>query len=97
MSDTEDNKAFIREMIGLKRRLEDYPDRYDANLIMHEPAYLPFGGTYVGLEEFQKFYPQVRDFYDFSRFDLLGVYGDSDMVFATIRAGLAGSSAYLRR
>jgi hypothetical protein len=95
MSDTEDNKEFIREMIGLKRRLEDYPDRYDANLIMHEPAYLPFGGTYVGLEEFQKFYPQVRDFYDFSRFDLLGVYGDSDMVFATIRAGLAGSDGVI--
>jgi hypothetical protein len=90
MSATETNKAFIREMIGSKRSLEDYPDRYDPALIMHEPASLPFGGTYAGLAQFQKFYPQVRSFYDFSRFELLGVYGDGDMVFASIRAGLAG-------
>lgn len=91
MSNTDENKSFIREMIGQKRRLEDYPDRFDPDLIMHEPACLPFGGTYAGLKEFQKFYPEVRDFYDFDRFDLLGVYGDGDMVFATIRAGLAGT------
>jgi len=91
VNDTENKKAFIKEMIGTRKRLEDYPDRFDSNLVMHEPASLPFGGTYVGLEQFQKFYPEVRSFYDFSKFELLGVYGDGDMVFATIRAGLAGS------
>ncbi len=95
MSETEDNKAFIREMISTKKRLEDYPDRFDDDLMMHEPAILPFGGTYKGLAEFQKFYPAVRDFYDFSRFDLLGVYGDGDTVFATIRAGLANSDGLI--
>ena len=85
------NKAFVAEMIGTKKRLEDYPDRYDANLLMHEPASLPFGGTYRGLEQFQAFYPAVRDFYDFSKFELLSVYGDGDMVFATIKAAVAGS------
>lgn len=91
MTTTEENKAFIKDMLGSKKRLEDYPDRFDRTLVMHEPACLPFGGTYVGLEQFQEFYPQVRDFYDFSRFELLGVYGDGDMVFATVRAGLAHS------
>lgn len=91
MTATEQNKAFIREMLSSKKRLEDYPDRFDLNLVMHEPACLPFGGTYVGLEQFQTFYPEVRDFYDFSRFELLGVYGDGDVIFATIRAGLANS------
>lgn len=52
MSNTDENKSFIREMIGQKRRLEDYPDRFDPDLIMHEPACLPFGGTYAGLKEF---------------------------------------------
>lgn len=89
MNITDDNKAFIREMISSKKRLEDYPDRFDPDLIMHEPASLPFGGTFRGLAEFQKFYPQVREFYDFSRFDLLGVFGDGDTVFATVRTGLA--------
>ncbi len=89
MTDTERNKAFVAEMIGSKKRLDDYPDRYDPKLVMHEPASLPFGGTYQGLAEFQAFYPTVREFYDFSRFELLGVYGDGDMVFATIRAVVA--------
>jgi hypothetical protein len=57
---------------------------------MHEPESLPFGGTYRGLDEFRRFYPEVRRFYDFERFELLGVYGDGDMVFATMRAGLSG-------
>ena len=95
MTDTEANKAFIRDMISQKKRLEDYPDRFDNELVMHEPASLPFGGTYHGLEEFQKFYPQVRSFYDFARFDLLAVHGDGDMVFATIRTGLAGSDGVI--
>lgn len=92
MSETELNKTFIREMIGQKKRLEDYPDRFDPErLVMHEPASLPFGGTYTGLAEFQKFYPVVRSFYDFEQFELTGVYGDGDMVFATIRARLANA------
>ena len=96
MTNTEANKAFISEMIGTKRRLEDFPDRFDPELlVMHEPSSLPFGGTYIGLAEFQKFYPTVRSFYDFERFELLGVYGDGDMVFATIRAGLAGSAGFI--
>ncbi|MEO7688208.1 MAG: nuclear transport factor 2 family protein [Sphingomonas sp.] len=91
MTFTNENKAFVAEMIGAKKRLEDYPERYDPDLLMHEPASLPFGGTYKGLEEFKAFYPAVRDFYDFSQFELLGVYGDGDMVFATIKAAVAGS------
>ena len=91
MTDSESNIAFIREMIGQKKRLEDFPGRYDPQLIMHEPASQPFGGTYHGLDEFQRFYPAVRAFYDFDRFELLGVYGDGDMVFATIKAAVTGS------
>ena len=91
MNDTEANKAFIREMIGQKKRLEDFLGRFDPELIMHEPASLPFGGTYNGLAEFQRFYPAVRDFYDFDQFELLDVYGDRDMVFATVKTRLSGS------
>jgi hypothetical protein len=90
VTQTDENKRFIAEMIGTKKRLEDFPDRYDPELLMHEPASLPFGGTYKGLAEFQAFYPTVREFYDFSRFELLGVYGDGDTVFATIKAAIAG-------
>ena len=43
------------------------------------------------LAQFQQFYPQVRDFYDFERFELLGAYADGDRVFARISVRLAGS------
>ena len=89
MNATESNRKFVATMLGEKKRLEDFPDRVDPNLVMHEPASLPFGGTYRGLADFQRFYPEVRRFYDFERFELLGVYADGDTVFATIRLGIA--------
>ncbi|HEV7690817.1 MAG TPA: nuclear transport factor 2 family protein [Hyphomonadaceae bacterium] len=93
MSATEENRAFIAGMLGEKKRLEDFPDRVDPNLAMYEPVSLPFGGAYRGLAEFARFYPEVRRFYDFDRFELLGVYADGDTVFATIRVGISGSSS----
>ncbi|HEX4301057.1 MAG TPA: hypothetical protein VH327_09315 [Gammaproteobacteria bacterium] len=95
MSVTDANKAFIAEMLGQKKRLEDYPGRFDSDLVMHESASLPFGGTYHGLQEFQRFYPDVRRFYDFETFQLLGVYGDGDTVFATARVEVAGSDGVI--
>jgi hypothetical protein len=36
MSATHRNRAFSAEMRGQKKRLEDYPERVDTNLIMHD-------------------------------------------------------------
>lgn len=88
MSDTESNKAFVAEMLGQKKQLDDYPGRFDPKLMMYEPASLPFGGAHHGLEAFKSFYPKVRDFYDFDTFKLHGVYGDGDTVFATFQVGI---------
>jgi hypothetical protein len=92
MTTTDDNKAFIREMLGSKRQLTDYPDRFDPRISMHEPQMLPFGGDYQGIDAFQKFYPEVRAYYDFSTWELLGVYGDGDTVFATTRVTIANTA-----
>jgi len=92
MTTTDDNKAFITEMLGLKKQLTDYPDRFDTKITMHEPQMLPFGGDYQGVEDFKKFYPAVRTYYDFSTWELLGVYGDGDTVFATTRVTIANST-----
>jgi hypothetical protein len=93
MDTTDSNRAFVAEMLGQKKRLEDFPERVDPNLVMHEPAHLPFGGTYRGLHEFQQFYPRVRGYYDFERFQLLGVYAEGDTVFATAQVPIAGSES----
>jgi hypothetical protein len=95
MSTTDANKAFIAKMLGEKKRLEDFPDRFSPDLVMIEPAALPFGGTYRGLQQFQRFYPEVRRYYDFDTWKVLGVYGDGDTVFATTRVGVAGTSTVM--
>jgi hypothetical protein len=90
IAQTESNKAFVAEMLGLKRRLEDYPDRVDPNLVMHEPASLPFGGTYRGLDDFKRFYAKVRTFYDFDTWKLIDVVADGEIVFSTSEVRVAG-------
>jgi hypothetical protein len=95
MNAKEVNKSFVAQMLGEKKRLEDFPDRVDPNIVTHEPASLPFGGTYRGLAEFQRYYPEVRRYYDFDSFRLLGVYADGDTVFATIRVGVADSDSLM--
>jgi hypothetical protein len=92
MKETDENVAFVKEMLGLKRQLTDYPDRFDAAIAMHEPQMLPFGGDYIGIEDFKTFYPAVRKYYDFSTWELLGVYGDRDTVFATTCVSIANTS-----
>jgi hypothetical protein len=92
MTDTDENKAFIEEMLGTKKQLTDYPERFDPNITMHEPRLLPFGGDYQGVEAFVKFYPEVRKYYDFSTWKLLGVYGDGDTVFATTTVEIANTA-----
>lgn len=89
-SSTEQNRALIAEMLGTKKRLEDYPDRVDPNILMHEPKSLPFGGTYRGLEDFKRFYAKVRDYYDFNTWELVDVIAQGDIVFSTSHVRVAG-------
>ncbi|HEX5354384.1 MAG TPA: nuclear transport factor 2 family protein [Rhodanobacteraceae bacterium] len=93
---TRSNRAFIAEMLGQKKRLEDYPDRVDPNLVMHEPASLPFGGTYKGLEDFKRFYAKVRTYYDFDTWKLIDVIGEGDIVFSTSQVQVAGRDVTMR-
>jgi ketosteroid isomerase-like protein len=90
--DTAGNKAFVLEMIGQKKQLRDYPDRSSDSMVVYEPASLPFGGTYRGIKAFEQFYPKVREFYDFTHFELQNVYADGDKVFAISKATIAHTS-----
>jgi hypothetical protein len=85
------NKEFVYEMISKKKKLQDYPDRISDSMVVYEPSSFPFGGVYKGYNAYEQFYPKVREFYDFSRFELLNVYGDSNVVFSIIKAGIANT------
>lgn len=92
-SPTKLNHDFVQEMLANKKRLEDYPERVDPNLVVHEPESLPFGGTYHGLAEFSKFYDRVRAYYDFSTWRLGEVVAVDDVVFSTSEVKIAGCPA----
>lgn len=87
---TTKNRAFVVEMLGEKKRLEDYPGNVDPNLVVYEPASLPFGGTYKGIAEFTQFYDKVRTFYDFTTWRLVDVVAEGDIVFSTSQVRVAG-------
>ena len=55
MENTKANKAFILEMIGKKKKLEDYPDKASDSMVVYEPSSLPFGGIYKGIDAYEKF------------------------------------------
>lgn len=87
------NRAFVLEMLSAKKRLEDYPERVDPHLTVYEPASLPFGGTYTGIAQFTRFYDKVREFYDFTTWQLLEVVAEGEIVFSTSRVRIAGRNA----
>jgi hypothetical protein len=96
-STNEANKAFMRKLFTGGGTLFDFPDHVDPNLTVYQPASLPFGGTYHGLAEFQRVAPKLAQYYDFTRVEFLGVYGDGDTIFTSFKVGVAGtqSSVYL--
>ncbi|HZT03087.1 MAG TPA: nuclear transport factor 2 family protein [Steroidobacteraceae bacterium] len=65
----------------------------DPRLTVYEPAALPFGGTYTGIAQFTRFYDKVREFYDFTTWQLLEVVSEGDIVFSTSRVRTAGRNA----
>jgi hypothetical protein len=69
------------------------PDRVDPNLTVYEPAVLPFGGTYTGIAEFTRFYDKVREYYDFSSWQLTDVVAERDIVFSASRVHIAKRNA----
>lgn len=94
-SKAESNKAFIKMLLSNRLSLTDYPERVCADLVLYEPALLPFGGKYVGIKEYKDLVPRVMDYYDYERFELLGVFSDQNIVFVTLNVGIKGTEKRL--
>lgn len=90
------NKAFIEMLLSNKLPLKNYPERVSEDFVLYEPSSLPFGGKYVGLEEYEKFaVPKIAEYYDFSRFEFVGVYGDKNIIFAILKIGVRNTDEVL--
>jgi hypothetical protein len=87
----ESNKAFIHKLVSDRLSLMDYPEKICPDMALYEPALLPFGGTYLGIPAYKDLGPQVMAYYDYEKFELLGVFADGDMVFVNLNVGLKDS------
>lgn len=91
ISDSDANKAFLRMLIENRIPLTKYPERVDENLVVFLSAPLPFAGKYHGLKEYYGLVPRMQEYYDYNKFELIGVFADDDIVFVTIQIGLKHS------
>jgi hypothetical protein len=90
------NKEFVREVIGQKKSLGDYPERINPDLTIYEPSSLPFGGVYKGVNAFKQLFAKVKDFYDFKQLNIVNIYEDANSVFVIINAVIAKTNEPVR-
>lgn len=90
------NKAFVEMLFSNKLPLKNYPERVASDFVLHEPGILPFGGTYFGLAEYETLaVPKIQDYYDFNRFEFIGVYAEGNVVFGLLKIGIKNSEKSL--
>jgi hypothetical protein len=66
------------------------------DLVIHEPAALPYGGTYYRLEQQRTvLFPRIAQVLDLSRLRLLDIVADDDEAVATLRVPVTGTGAEL--
>lgn len=82
-------------LISKRLPLTDYPEKVSKDFVVYEPASLPFGGKYSGLTDYYALAPQLTAYYDYSRFELTGIYADGDAVFVTLKVGLKKSEKHI--
>jgi ketosteroid isomerase-like protein len=63
----------------------------DQQIVVHEPEFLPYGGTCHGLPEFVAKLPAAREVMDSSRMEIVELTAEEDRVAALLRVGVRGS------
>jgi hypothetical protein len=84
-------KEFIKKLLLNRLPLKKFPERVCTDFILKEPSFLPFGGRYIGFEQYENLLPRLMDYYNFNNFKFLDVYADDNVVFATLKIGLQNS------
>lgn len=92
---TDSNKAFLAMLVSNRRPLTEFPERVSEAFVVHLPSVLPFGGKYNGLDEYYALVPQMIAYYDYSKFELQGIFADENTVFVIIKVGLKSSDKHI--
>lgn len=65
---------------------------FSSNIVLHEPESLPYGGTYIGLEEIAGAVGEIAQRLDLSGLHVEKLIGDSETVVALVRGTWRGDN-----
>ncbi|MFD6063245.1 nuclear transport factor 2 family protein [Rhodococcus wratislaviensis] len=86
MSVTETNRRIVTEMYeaGQRGELETFFGHVADDVVLTEPAYLPYGGTYRGAEAVREVFGVIAGYLDMNSLTIDRLVADEDHVFAIL-------------
>ena len=83
---TEQSKRIVEEMYaaGARNDFAGVMQCMDENVMVLEPPYLPYGGTYRGIAEFQKLLGIISEYADLSTVKLQYAIAEGERVMAVL-------------
>jgi ketosteroid isomerase-like protein len=84
---TEQNRAVVQALYDAGAR-GDVPALMSClaqDIVVHEPAFLPYGGRYVGQEAFLTMFSQINEHLDLSAITLDYLVADNERVIGVLR------------
>jgi ketosteroid isomerase-like protein len=84
---TEENKRIVEGIYaaGARGDFQSVMACMDENIVVIEPPYLPYGGTYRGIAEFQKLMGLINEYADMSTVSLQYAVAEGDKVFVALQ------------
>jgi ketosteroid isomerase-like protein len=95
LEETERNRVAAEVMYGAAKvgDLETFFSFISPDVVVEEPGFLPYGGTYYGIEGLQKLFATLASEFDLAGLDFERIVADGDYVCAIGKAPLARGGA----
>ena len=92
---TEDNRALITEMYAAAKRgdFESFFAVISPDVVVTEPHFLPYGGSYHGLDGLERLFSDVTQILDLPNLTVDRLIADGDHVLGLIRVPIAGTDS----
>ena len=93
--DTEKNRSLIGEMYSAAKRgdLEAFFAPISPDIVVAEPPFLPYGGTYRGIDGLRSLFAQVTQILDLPNLTVDHLVADGDHVLGLIRVPIVGQDS----
>jgi ketosteroid isomerase-like protein len=83
---TEQNRKTVEDLYaaGMRGDVEGLMRHLDDNVVVHEPDFLPYGGEYVGKNDFLRLFGRIGEFMNLAEMTLHYTVADGERVIAVL-------------